>query len=81
MHWKPFIGGRWHVIVYTPEFDGTNDEVLTIYEINKECIIYLIYQVEQPPLLNVKTVKNSDGDAMPLTSDDIDNDIISISNE
>ena len=81
IHCKPFRGGRWHAIADLPEVDGTNDDVLTINKINEECLIYLISQAEQPPLLNVKMVKKSDVDSMTLTSDDIDNDIISNSNE
>ena len=80
-HWKPLRGGGWHVIVEIPYFDGKNDDVITIYEINEECLIYIIYQAKEPSLLNVKMVKNSDGDAMTLTSDDIYKDIISSINE
>ena len=34
MYLKPFRGGGWRLIVDTPELDGTNDDVITIYEIN-----------------------------------------------
>ena len=81
MHWKPFRGGGWNVITESLEFDGTNDDVLIIYGINEECLIYLIYQAEHPPILNVKVVRNSDGDEMTMTSYDIENYIISSSNE
>ena len=81
MHWNPFIGGGWHVIAETPNFYGTIDDILTIYKINEECLIYLISQAEQPPLLNFQMVKKSGGDAIPLTSGDIDNVSISSSNE
>ena len=81
MHWKPFRGDGWNVITESLEFYGTNDDVLIIYRINEECLIYLIYQAEHPLILNVKLVRNSDGDEMTLTSDDIENYIISSSNE
>ena len=80
MHWKIFRGGGWHVTADPPDFDSTNDYLLTIHEINEWCLIYLIYWVERPPLLNVKMVKKSDGDAMVMISYDIDNDGISNSN-
>ena len=77
MHCKPFIGGGQHVITEPPEFDGTNYDALNIYEINDEYLIYIISQAKQPPLLNVKMAKKSDGDAMHMTSDYIYNYIIS----
>ena len=81
MHWKPFRGGGWHVIADPPEFDITTDDVLPIYKINEKGFIYIIYQAEKPPLINVKMAKKSDSDAMTMNSDYIDNDSISIRNE
>ena len=80
MHLDPFRGCRWNLIADPPEFDCTNDDVLTLHKINEECLICLIFYAEQPPLLNFKMVKNSDGDAITLTSDDIYKGIISSSN-
>ena len=49
--------GGWNVLAEPPQYDGTNDEVLVPYEINDDCLIYLIKQTEQPQLLNIEKIE------------------------
>ena len=57
MSWKPHRGGGWCVLGEPVEYDGTNDDVLTPFVINDECLITLIEMADQPPLKNIKKVK------------------------
>ena len=53
MYWKPGRNGGWHILAEPPEYDGEDEDMLEIYEINEDCLIWLIAQYEQPKLLNV----------------------------
>ena len=59
MYWKPYRGGGWCILGEPAEYDGTNDDVLTPFVINNECLIPLIEMEDQPPLKNIKKVQNT----------------------
>ena len=56
---NPTGGGGWCGLGEPAEYDGTNDDVLTPFVINDECLITLIEMADQPPLKNIKKVKNT----------------------
>ena len=45
-----------------PDYDGSNNELLEPFCIDKETLIYLIQGTKQPDHLNVKMVKTDDND-------------------
>ena len=62
MHWQPHRNGGWQAVAEPAECDGANEEVLLVFQINEHCLIYLIAQTEQPPLLNIWMVQKEDKD-------------------
>ena len=56
---SPTGGGGWCVLGEPEEYDGTNDDVLTPFVINDECLIPLVKTEDQPSLKNIKKVKNT----------------------
>ena len=55
-----YIGGTgWYILGEPAEYDGTNDDALTPFVINTECLIPLIEMEDQPPLKNIKKVQNT----------------------
>ena len=58
MFWKLYRGGNWCIIGKPPTYYGVNNDNLQTFLINEKCLIYLISQVEQPPLLNVEIIQN-----------------------
>ena len=59
MFYQKGRGGGWCVLACPPEFDGQNEDVLEIYLVNEETLIYLIENTDQPAELNVEIVKKS----------------------
>ena len=57
MHWQRGRNGGWNVLAEPPAYDDTNDALLEPYQINADCLISLIQQTEQPPLLNIQIVE------------------------
>ena len=57
MHCQRGKNGGWNVLAEPPAYDGTNDAPLEPYQINADCLIFLIQQTEQPPLLNIQIVE------------------------
>ena len=69
MYWKRGRNGGWHIMAEPPEYDGNNDDVLEPYEINDECLLYLISEMEQPRELNVeKIMKDASDDGVGSVS-------------
>jgi len=72
MDWVRGRNGGWHVVAEPAEYDGTNDDVLEIYEINEESLMWMIINTEQPPKLNIQKVYkddiNSDGEEVGDTA-------------
>ena len=62
MHWQPRRNGGWQVVAEPAECDGTNEEVLLVFQTNERCLICLIAQTEQPPLLNIQMVQKEEED-------------------
>ena len=62
LYWKPGKNGGWHILAEPPEYDGEDEDMLEIYEINEDCLIWLIDQYEQPKLLNVVKLTKESGD-------------------
>ena len=62
MHWQLCRNGGWQVVAEPAECDGANKEVLLAFQTNEHCLIYLIAQTEQPPLLNIQMVQKEDED-------------------
>ena len=62
---SPTRGGEdgWCVLGEPAEYDGTNDDVLTPFVINDDCLIPLIEMEDQPPLKNIKRVKKHKGNS------------------
>ena len=47
----------------SPDYDGSNDDLLEPFPIDEETLIYLIQGTKQPDHLNVKMVKTGDNDS------------------
>ncbi len=48
--------GGWYVVAEPPEYDGTDDDLLEEFQINEDCLIYMIQEYEQPRGMNVEKI-------------------------
>ena len=57
MHQQRGRNGGWNVLSESPACDSTDDALLKTYQINAECLIFLVQQTEQPPLFKIQKVE------------------------
>ena len=74
LYWVKERGGGWYVVAETAEYDGSNANVLEIYEINDHCLMEMLIDTEQPAKLNIQKIfkdeENSDGEVIAEVVED-----------